>query len=108
MGSRERTKGAVFERAVAGMMRDLGYPDAARGIGQARSGSEVSDVDGTPWWIEAKHRKAIDVHGAYLQGVAAADGRKPVLAVTKRDRGPVLVTMSLEEFGRLLGRKVER
>ena len=103
MGKRERTKGAVFEREVANLMRSIGYADAKRGIGQARSGGEVPDVDGTPWWIEAKHRKAIDVHGAYQQGADASDDRREVLAVTKRDRGEVLVTMSFATFARLVG-----
>lgn len=102
MGARERTKGAVFERHVASLFRELGYREAARGLGQARSAGEVPDVAGTPWWIEAKHRKAIDVHGAYAQGVEAANGKASVLAVTKRDRGPVLVTLSFDDFARMV------
>jgi Holliday junction resolvase len=103
MGKMSRNKGAGFERTVAAMLRDAGFPNAARGLGQARSGGEVPDVDGTGYWIECKARKAIDVTGAYEQGIEACAGARPVIAITKRDRGPVLVTMSFDEFVRLAG-----
>lgn len=102
-GRSARTKGAAFERQVAALLREHGFPGAARGLGQARSGGEVADVDGTDYWIECKARKAIDVHGAYAQGVKACGGKRPVLAVTKRDRETILATMALEDWLRLAG-----
>lgn len=102
-GRSARTKGAAFERQVAALLREHGFPGAARGLGQARSGGEVADVDGTDYWIECKARKAIDVHGAYAQGVKACGGKRPVLAITKRDRETILATMSLEDWIRLAG-----
>lgn len=101
MGKRSREKGACFERAVAIVMRGL-YPSARRGIGQARSGGEVPDVDGTPWWVEAKHRRRVSVMAAWRQATDARDER-PALVVTREDRGPTLVTMAIEDFVRLVG-----
>lgn len=74
MSRLSRTKGATFERLLAARWRELGlYPEARRGIGQARSGGEVCDVEGTPWWVEAKHRKAVSVPAALKQAGEASD-----------------------------------
>lgn len=93
-------KGATFERKVATLLKDV-YPGAKRGIGQARSGSEVADVEGTPWFIECKRRKRCNIQAAYEQAAEATDGR-PILCVTKDDRGQTLVTMDFETFKRFL------
>lgn len=99
-GRRSRTKGASFERWVANRLKPY-YPNAKRGIGQARSSSEVSDVEGTDFWIECKRHKKPSIPAAWKQAEEATDGR-PLLVVTKADQGPVLVTMSLDEFCLLL------
>lgn len=96
MGRRSRTKGAAWERALASILQPL-WPQAERGIGQARRGSEVADVEGTPFWVEAKHRKKVSIPAAYRQATEATDGR-PVLVVTKEDRCEPLVTMTLDTF----------
>lgn len=102
MGRRSRTKGATWERELAARWRDSGlYPDARRGIGQARCASEVPDVDGTPWWVECKHQQRPNVLAAMEQAEDATDGR-PVLAVVKRDRRPPVVCLSLDAFEALV------
>lgn len=98
------TKGKAFERAVAIVMRSI-WPGAKRGIGQARAGGEVPDVDGTPYWVEAKHRKRVSIRKAWDQATEATDGR-PVLLVTREDRRPTLVTMGIDEFVRLQEGKI--
>lgn len=96
-GRRSRNKGASFERRVAAMFK-LVWPDALRGIGQARSASEVPDVDGTPLWVECKKRKGNpDIPAALKQARAATDGR-PVVAVTAKDFEEPLVTMYLVDW----------
>src|SRR5690606_40442438 len=89
-------KGATFERWVANQLKQL-WPEARRGVGQARAGSEVPDVSHTPFWIEAKHRKKCSIPAAYRQAVEATDGR-PVLVITKEDRAEPLVTMTLADW----------
>ena len=103
MGRRSRDKGADFERGVAIALRPV-WPGSRRGIGQARSGGEVPDVDGTPWWIEAKNRKRVCIARAYQQAAAATDGR-PSLSITRENRGPILVTMALADFLDRVGRE---
>ena len=101
MARSQRVKGAAFERLVANALKPL-YPNAKRGIGQTRSASEVADVEGTRWWIEAKHRKRISLMAAWSQAAEATDGR-PLLVVTRQDRGPIIVSMEMSEFIALAG-----
>jgi hypothetical protein len=106
---RSRVKGSIHERAVAAHLAEL-YPAARRGIGQTRAGGEVPDVTGTPWWVEAKNRKACNVHAAYAQALTArADAKSaalnnaPVLVVTRKVGETLdLVTMSMDDFKRLV------
>lgn len=55
MGRMQRQKGATFERLVANAIKARGL-EARRGIGQARSASEVADVQVSGWWVECKHQ----------------------------------------------------
>ena len=100
MGKMQRRKGSTFELKVAGLLRSI-YPQARRGIGQARSAGEVADVELTPWWVECKHHKRVSVMAAWRQAAAATDGR-PVLIVHRQNRGPVLVTLELSNFMHLV------
>lgn len=96
MGKRSRDKGAAFERAIAITLRSV-WDAAKRGIGQARAGGEVADVEGTPYWIECKHRRRVSVQGAFVQATEATDGRPPVV-ISRENRGPLLVTMGLSDW----------
>ena len=100
-----RRKGAQYERELAVRWRDSGlFAEARRGIGQTRSGSDVPDVDGTPYWIEAKRRKAHNVRAAMRQAVTATDGRIPVV-VARWDgdsADDALVCVRLADFETLL------
>lgn len=101
MSASQRRKGASWERDLANRWREKLYPDARRGIGQARSGGEVCDVESTPWWCELKVGQRPDILGAMRQAVKATDGRPP-LVVVKRDREEPLVCMRLEDFEKLI------
>jgi hypothetical protein len=92
----QRRKGAAFERHVAALFRAIGYPEARRGLGQARAASEVPDVDGTPWWVEAKCGAHWTVPGAWRQARKARRDayeatERALLLVVRRDRGSVMV-----------------
>lgn len=117
----KRKKGGDYERFVASRLAEV-WPKARRGIGQTRAAGEVPDIQGTPLWVEAKHRRSISVHAAIAQARAAmadwiARGgdpltyRAPALALRldsgKRlpdgtfERREDLVVLPLEEFLRL-------
>lgn len=95
MGKMQRNKGATFERLVANKIKAL-RPDLMpkRGIGQARSSSEVPDVDIKGLWVECKHHVKVDVEAAMRQAKEAATshgaGRVPVV-IYRNNRGPIRV-----------------
>lgn len=97
LARRSRTKGATFERVVAGRLAEV-WPNAKRGLGQPRAGGEVPDVSGTPYWVEIKHRKRPNIAAAVEQARVASAGRSAPLAVTRANNGPVLVTMLLDDW----------
>lgn len=107
-GARSRRKGASYERELANRWRDSGlYPDAERGIGQARSGGDVPDVTGTPWWVEAKCQARPNVFAALEQAEEATDGRAPIVVACRRVAGApskasTVVAMRLEVFEALV------
>ena len=96
-GLRSRRKGATFERTIAKRFAEGIYPDAKRGLVQARCAKEGPDVEGTPWWVECKAGKSPRLWAALAQAQAATDGR-PCLVVAKRDRLAPVVLMTLEDF----------
>jgi len=104
-----RRKGAAFERHVASVLREL-YPDAKRGLGQARAGHEVADIAETPWRIECKHGARPDLFGALAQAerdaAHAADAR-PVLVVARKNGGQDVALLRLVDLLALL-RPAER
>lgn len=98
-----RRKGHAFERWCAIRLRAL-FPNARRGIGQARSGGEVADLEGTPYWVECKHQTRPNIYKAFEQACAYLrknkDTRKPVV-ISRATNGPVLVTMELADWEKL-------
>jgi hypothetical protein len=106
MSKMSRRKGVEFELHLVKLLRPL-WPDAARGLRQTRKGAECSDVEGCgDWWIEAKHRNAVDVHAAYKQACEATDGRTPVVIWRRTGARTIHVTMSAADLVRLVDRRV--
>jgi hypothetical protein len=101
-GKRSRTKGARWELEVAKRLAEL-FPNAKRSF-QARSGKEGCDVEHTPFWVECKHGKLVNLRGAIKQAIEDSDGRTPVV-VAKDDRSEPLVVMRFEDFLKLVGSK---
>ncbi len=116
-GSSSRNKGHSFEREIAVKMRDT-YPASCRGDQRKHNVSRAveADVEGTPFHIECKREKkqpnalkALEQADANRRavnddGVFLADYR-PSVAVTKKDRGPILVTMYFDDWLELVAKK---
>lgn len=100
MGKRSREKGAEHERETATALRVV-WPNARRGLAQARNAREQPDVDGTPYWIECKVGKRVNIIAAMRQAEAARVDeivlRAPIV-VSRLDKEKSLVTMRLEDF----------
>ena len=99
MGASQRRKGAAWERAVANALKVV-YAKAKRGFVQSRDAREDCDVIGTPWWVECKKGKRVNVLAALRQSIKDSDGRPP-LVVVGQDREVPFVAMTLEDFLKL-------
>lgn len=110
MSKAQRTKGAVWEREVARRFAEaLPNSGAKRGLGQARSASEVADVDVPCFWVEAKHHKLVRPGAALDQAVEASEGStKWPVAIIKQNRREPFVCMRLDDFLDLAGEWWER
>ncbi len=107
-GRSRRAKGHGFERELAKLLRAV-YPGAHRGLGQARiaalqNAPKVADVDGTPFFVEAKRGDSTSPRGAWKQATRQSDGRPPMV-VFRDDQTkpgvpapPAIVMMRLEDF----------
>lgn len=96
-------KGKRYERKIAKFYRKLGH-DVKRGL-QSRDGNEVPDVivKGKAWWIECKHYASGGlVHRAYEQASGDAGMGVLIIVHTHEDEGKHLVTVSLEDFEKLM------
>ena len=96
MGKLSRDKGASFERCISTMLRRF-YPKARRGIQYRDGGKEVSDVINTPYHVECRHGKTSNIDKKIEQAQRDCGGA-PILVITKRNKGPILVTMLLEDW----------
>lgn len=83
------------------------WPAAKRGFQCRGGGKEASDVEGTPYHIECKHKKRVNVLDAYKQALSDTDGR-PVIIVSQENRSPTLVTMEISEWLKLVGTAHEK
>lgn len=101
-GLRSRRKGQSGEREVVEAFRQAGFPTARRCM--QSQGAVGCDVEETPFWLEVKRGKKVNVRTAIKQAAKDTDGRTPIV-VWRDDREPWRVDLSLEDFLRLVGAK---
>lgn len=107
MGKLSRVKGRAFEQVTARKLRPLFGERVKRGY-QRRDGREAPDVEGTPFWIECKHGKCVNVRAAMAQAVAATDGRAVVVIAKDDGTRAALAVMWLDDWLELVGRELPR
>lgn len=105
IGKASRDKGKRFELTVAHIFQNAGFPDAHRTQqynGRAAHGDapDVSGVDGypKPLSVECKANERLNLENAYRQSVESSDEEHIPCVVHKKNRGTILVTMSLSDF----------
>lgn len=98
MSVNSREKGARFERDVANILKDRGFP-ARRGQQFSGLQGDADVVGGPPGYhLECKAVERLDLYGAYEQSCRdAREGEVPVV-VHKKNRKPILITMSFDDF----------
>jgi hypothetical protein len=120
LGKRSKVKGRAWEQAVVRLLKPIFGDKVHRGHQDSRGGAaagEGCDVEGTPFWCETKHGKAVSPMAALRQcreaQLARADTRPPVVVV-KDDRkppewkvgkplSPPMVVMELSDWLDLVG-----
>lgn len=76
IGRQNRARGGAYERWVAKQLAAV-FPGARRGIGQARSGGDVPDVEGcAPYWVQCKSTRAPNLFAALEQAEAELGVRR--------------------------------
>jgi len=101
VGKFSKAKGSRFERSIVAAFR-VAFPEARRGLGQARGGGGAADVVGIPgYWVECKVGARPNVLAALRQAEGNAGGEVPV-AVVKVDREGTTATLPLAAFITLL------
>ena len=103
-GRHSRNKGKRGEREVAKIFRDAGYP-ARRSVQYNGRPGTVADVVGVPsLHIEVKFVEKERIREWYRQAErdASASPEQVPVVVHRKSREPWLVTMSLDDFIRLL------
>lgn len=108
MGKKSRDKGAKNEQLIARLFRarfNFSEDECYRGAPmQAQSPSRLPDVviEPLPFWIECAHAANVSPGAKIKQAIqAVADNPgEPLtpIAVTKRNRQPMLVTMRIEDW----------
>jgi hypothetical protein len=106
-----RRKGATFELSIVQRMQRV-FPECHRTAPmQAGHAHRYADLGGTPGWhFELGHGKQMSAHAKYEQAVLDVGEREPFgnvarpAAITRRDRGPILVTVEIEDFLDLLAK----
>ena len=92
-----RAKGAAFERKLTNILKEHGY-DCRRGQQYCGANGDA-DVVGLPdIHIEAKAVEKLNIYEAMNQAIRdARDGELPAV-FHKKNRQPILVTMTLEDW----------
>jgi hypothetical protein len=101
-GLHSRNKGKVWEREVARELRAIFGASIKRGW-QCREGQDDCDVTGSPFWVEAKHHRVVNIGAAMRQAMADTKGPAP-LVVSKSNRCEPLATMRWSDFLALVRR----
>lgn len=99
-GRGSRTKGQAGEREAAAFLAEQGFPEARRGLGQARGGGkEVADcINIGPLHVEVKRVEKLNVVDAVKQAERdAGEGKKPIV-LHRRNNHPWLVTVPAGVF----------
>lgn len=110
VGRLSRDKGKTHEQVVARALRAV-YGEGVKRGWQARQGDDAPDVDGTPFWVEAKRGRRVNYQAAMAQVVEARESATkkkdpraalPPLVVGRDDNGEAFAMLRFEDLVKLL------
>jgi hypothetical protein len=92
-----KRKGAKGEVDVQKLAIAAGFPDCRRNFGSgARGGNDLIGVEGLA--IECKRQESLNIHKAFEQASQAAKPTEIPVVAFKRNHGPWLACVPLEQF----------
>lgn len=101
-----KQKGARAERELANILKEHGY-DAHRTAQYCGNTGDAADVVGLPGFhIECKHQERMELYKWYAQAVNDSKGKEDIpLVIHRQNNKPWLVSLSLEDFLKIIGEK---
>lgn len=107
MSKSQRTKGAAGEREWCEVLKNQGFADAARQLGQARDGGGDVRIGGVLY--EVKRRKGLAARQFLDQAVKSAvdykAGEMPAVAMREDGRTDWMVLLRAEDYFTLIKRR---
>jgi hypothetical protein len=99
-GRSSRNKGLVAEREARDYLQGQGFPEATRGLGQARGGGkEVADcLNVGDLHVEVKRVELLNVHAALAQAQRDAAENKVPIVLHRRSKDRWKVTCLADDF----------
>lgn len=89
-GKMSRDKGKRGEYEARDFLKRW-FPEARRGANQSRNGADAADVEGTPFWVEAKLGAKPNVRAALEQAKKATDYRAVLVYIRDDKKEPFFV-----------------
>ena len=115
MSALSRRKGAAWQAELAKRWRDRGLFVGARSTQgeqaptlRGAKRNDVPDIEGTPYWVEAKHKRQLTAHAALEQAedeaTEALDARTAIAVVRPHGCGPdgAMVCMRIGDWEALV------
>lgn len=96
-----RAKGQRYERAIAHILTDNGYPaHRSQQFCGANGDADITCPD-FPFSVECKHVEKLNLYKAFTQAIKDSKGKPPCVIHTKNNHEN-LITMKFEDFLKLL------
>lgn len=107
IGRQNRARGGAYERWVAAQFRAV-FEGARRGVGQARTGGDVPDVEGCGvYWVQTKSKKTPNLFDAIEQAEAELAIRHAQKHATCAYKLPLVVARRTAKSGDVVGIRLE-
>lgn len=99
-GRSSRNKGLAAEREARDYLREQGFPEATRGLGQSRGGGkEAADcINVGDLHVEVKRVEKLNIHAALAQAGADASPEKIPVVLHRRNGEAWKVTLLAADF----------
>jgi len=97
-----KQKGARFERAIAHILSDHGFPaHRSQQYCGANNDADVTSPD-FPFHVECKNVEKLNLYQAFTQAIRDSKGSKPPCVIHTKNHHENLITIRLDDFLKLI------